>query len=172
MRQTNRFEYAENSFGQMLLLPYEDSSMAMLLVLPQKELGWATGRASVDLSQLESYVAALRPTRLRVVIPKFSFNTRMSLREHLEADMPTPFSHKADFTGICSTEDLKLSDVAHQAFVDVDEAGTEAGAASAAVIVQKSEVPDLQFVADHPFVFALLDRANGAIWFAGQVCQP
>jgi serpin B len=89
--------------------------------------------------------------------------------------MSTAFSSKADFSGISSNKDgLLLSEVVHKAYVDVDESGTEAAAATAVMAVggaAPQEAP-LAFRADHPFLFFLRDKTSGAILFAGRVSDP
>ncbi len=171
MRLTDSFRYVENDRFQALELAYTDNPMVMVVVLPRKEQAWSEFRKRLALSEIAALRETMQPTRVRVEMPKFSFPQQISMREHLEDKMPAAFSDKADFSGITESDDLQLHDIVHQAFISVDEVGTEASAASAVVIGIKSRA-DAEFLANRPFVFLLVDRRSGVTWFAGQLYQP
>ncbi|HNB03541.1 MAG TPA: serpin family protein, partial [Methanoregulaceae archaeon] len=103
--------------------------------------------------------------------------TKYSLPATLSAmGMPTAFSPSADLSGMDGTRNLYIGDVIHQAFVDVNEEGTEAAAATA-VVVQRAMVPMGQppipvFRADHPFLFLIQEDESGLILFIGRVEHP
>jgi serpin B len=112
-----------------------------------------------------------------VYFPKFTLETHYSLPGTLGAmGMPTAFTGNADFSGMDGTKNLLISDVIHQAFVDVNEEGTEAAAATAVVMklaaapVNPDPVP--VFRADHPFIFLVQDDETGSILFMGRVVNP
>jgi len=115
-----------------------------------------------------------------VYLPKFKLRSQLGLSDALkQLGMATAFSDAADFSAMSSSEALKISEVIHQAVVDVDEKGTEAAAATAVVIMPTSaafpvrEPPQpILFRADHPFVFAIRDLRTGAIRFLGRMEQP
>ena len=88
--------------------------------------------------------------------------------------MTTAFEDTADLSGMNGKTDLKITAVIHKAFVKVDEEGSEAAAATAVVVGIKSAAPQepIEFVADHPFLYAIVDRATGAILFFGRVANP
>jgi serpin B len=86
--------------------------------------------------------------------------------------MPVAFSDNADFSGMDGTRNLSISEVIHQAFVKVDEEGTEAAAATAVVMRVKSAMPVNVFKADHPFIFIIQERETGNILFMGRVVDP
>ena len=87
--------------------------------------------------------------------------------------MQDAFTGVADFSGMAGNRDLFISDVIHQAFVSVDEAGTEAAAATA-VIIARLAVPaePVEVTVDHPFIFMIRDIETGAILFVGRVVNP
>ena len=89
--------------------------------------------------------------------------------------MPLAFSDNADFSGMDGTRNLVISDIVHKAYIEVNEEGTEAAAATGGVFESKAifqEQPVPVFRADHPFLFFIQDRDTGAILFMGRVMNP
>ena len=155
-------------------LRYVGGTLAMTLVLPEP------GR----LDDVEALVAerdwsvvldAPSYDRLELHLPRFTVRAGARLREVLVAlGMPTAFTDEADFSGSRSTRTLKISEVLHEAFVAVDEEGTEA-AAAAAVVMQRAAAmpqPPVPFVVDRPFLFAIHEIHTGAVLFLGRVEDP
>jgi serine protease inhibitor len=111
-------------------------------------------------------------------LPRFTANQRLSMAPLLDSlGMKTAFTDSADFSRMCATEPLKINSVIHQAFVTVGEKGTEAAAATAVSMVAGSAAPREEpkpklFIADHPFLFFIVDERNGGILFAGRVDMP
>ena len=124
-----------------------------------------------------SWIAALSSTRTEVLLPRFRASSSFELAKELGAlGMPRAFAFPAaDFSGIDGTHELFIGSVVHQAFVDVDEHGTEAAAATAVMMragaAPPSEKP-VVFRADHPFLFFIRDTQNGALLFAGRLANP
>ncbi len=166
-------QYAEGADYQVVDVPYDGGKLAMRIVLP------ATGQldtvrtaiTSEWLAQVDSSMKA-RPVDLS--LPKFSFSWgTTSLKPALEGmGMTSAFSQQADFSGMNADNELFIGDVLQQAFIGVDEAGTEAAAATA-VIVLGNGIPEdpATFTADRPFVFFIRD-ASGSVLFSGQVTDP
>ena len=113
---------------------------------------------------------------IRVFLPKFKMTSRFSLKETLsKMGMPLAFDvgGSADFSGISSRGDLFLSDVVHKAFVEVNEEGTEAAAATGVMVAATAMAPrPIEFRADHPFVFLIKDNKTDSILFIGRVTDP
>jgi serpin B len=109
-----------------------------------------------------------------VQMPKFKFDYELSVKEALKAlGMGIAFeAGKADFTGINSKGQPFIQDVLHKAFVGVDEAGTEAAAASAVIVGDKSVPEPAAIALDHPFLLFIRDDATGSILFVGRVVDP
>jgi serpin B len=127
-------------------------------------------------TSIATWARALSSTEVNVKLPRFTMTSRFSLADKLGAmGMPLAFDPaKADFSGIDGTKELYLGDVIHQAFVAVDEKGTEAAAATAVVAVAGAAMPvapPVDFRADHPFVFFIRDT-RGAVLFMGRVADP
>jgi serpin B len=168
---------------KLLELPYKGGDASMLFILPDKKDGLAEVEASLGTAKLDAWRAALAPRTVAVSIPRFEVSPTpsMSLGKHLVSlGMSDAFErNKADFTGIANPADrrdrLDIDKVFHKAFVKVDEKGTEAAAATAVVMERGGgppPAPPLEFNADHPFVFAILDNATGLVLFLGRVSDP
>lgn len=164
--------YAAGQGYQVVELPYKGGEMSMVILVPDTgqfeafEAALDAGRAGEILGELEAKQVDLK-------LPKFSYESSFSLAQKLaEMGMPNAFKG-ADFSGMDGTDQLFISDVFHKAFVAVDEAGTEAAAATA-VVVGKMALPmvDVQLVVDRPFIFLIRDVNNGTVLFVGRVMNP
>lgn len=144
----------------------------MLVLLP-KEDDLESVEKSLDVEKLNEWRSSLDEKQVDVYMPRFKLETKYFLPETLKAmGMPTAFSTNADFSGMDGTKNLFISDVIHQAFVEVNEEGTEAAAATA-VVMKLSAIPRITvFRADHPFIFMIQDRETGNILFMGRVTDP
>ena len=165
------FNYHENEELQILELLYEGEDLSMLIILP-KENDLKSLEDSFSLEKLYKLRNNLGEQQVDVYIPKFKFETKYFMVKTLEEmGMPTAFSMDADFSGMDGTTDLFIANVIHQAFVDVNEEGTEAAAATGVVMELKAAMPTV-FRADHPFIFMIQERESGNILFLGRVINP
>jgi len=174
MHQTQRLGYAGMGGVQVLSLPYRDARMSMIILLPRKNSSLEGLEARLDPEQLATWLSALRPTRVRVALPRFEFESFFDLTETLaEMGMRDAFDGgRADFSNMTEVE-LFISLVMHKAFVAVDEQGTEATAATAVLMATGAPAePTVEFRADHPFLFLIQHRDTGAILFFGRVADP
>lgn len=176
MNQQARFGYAEAETLQVLEMPYEGEELSMVILLPKQTDG--IGQLGQDLT-VENLTQWLDKTRNRdviVTIPKFKMTSKFSMGNVLQAmGMKDAFSEAADFSGMTGRRDLFLSAVIHQAYVDVNEEGTEAAAATGALMTLTSAMPEptpVVFCADHPFLFLIRDKATGSILFLSRVMNP
>jgi len=167
------FNYLETEKLQILEMPYDGEELSMLVLLPQED-SLVTLEESLNLDNLAQWREMLSQQPVNVFMPKFTFETKYFLNQDLqEMGMPTAFSMQADFSGMDGTKDLFISKVIHQAFIEVNEEGTEAAAATAVVIELKSVGPSVAvFRADHPFIFLIQDNQSGNILFLGRVVNP
>ena len=174
------FNYAENSNLQILEMPYSGNELSILLLLPKND----------NLTKLESILSTknisdwkknLEEQRVKIYIPKFKFETKYFMADDLkEMGMPLAFSDSADFFGMTASgkKDLKIDEAIHQAFVEVNEEGTEAAAATAVTMAplgaagpqKEPKIPI--FRADHPFIFLIQQKSTGDILFMGRVVNP
>jgi serpin B len=176
MHQTGRFRYADDASIQLLELPYKGDSLSMVILLPKTIDGLTQLESSLSFAKLQTWLAALSPRRVQVSLPKFKLTETFELRDALsEMGMPMAFERgKADFSGMTGTRDYAISAVVHKAFVEVQEQGTEAAAATAVVAARAAIVaaPPAAFRADHPFFFLIRDTRNGSILFLGRLVSP
>ena len=172
-----RFNYAEVDKTQILELPYEGEDLSMLLILPEEDNLKKLER-SISAEKLSDWRSALKKQRVDVYIPKFKFETKYFMAETLkEMGISDAFVFgAADFSQMDGTKDLYISDVIHQAFVEVNEEGTEAAAATAVIMTwgsvggEKAITP--VFRADHSFIFIIQQKETGNILFIGRVSDP
>lgn len=180
MRNTTNYAIARDADVQVLELPYAGEELSMLVVLPNARNGLAAVERSLSVAKIDAWVSALSGERVEVALPKLTIagGDSLELKDPLKAlGMQLAFDdRRADFTGIGRFRDdtLYISNVFHKAFVEVNEEGTEAAAASAVVMQVRGAGPAeaRRFVADHPFLFLIRDRRSGAILFLGRVVDP
>ncbi len=171
MRQEETFPYVRFDIGQAVELPYNGEQVAMLLLVPD-ERQYETFEASLDFDRYEEIVVALQEQRVALGLPKFVFSYDVALPNHLkDLGMTDAFiPGAADFSGMNGTRELFISDVLHKAFITVNEAGTEAAAATAVVVAPTAEPGEpVVFTIDRPFLFVIRDTPTGAILFVGRV---
>jgi serpin B len=165
------FRYMRNGDVIALDLPYTGGDLSMILLLPPENRPLSDLEKKLTADNLEAWVRAMKPGRVMVTLPKFKVESQFSLTTALSTlGMPLVFSTKADLSGIGRRKDLYLSDVVHKAYVDVNELGTEAAAATAVVSRLKMGPP--AFTANRPFVFLIRDNRSGSVLFLGRVMNP
>jgi serpin B len=172
MASSGELRYAAGDGWQAVELPYLGRQLAMTVVVPDD---LAAFEAGLDAPGLASIIGALAAQPVRLWLPRFGIETTASLADALRAlGMPLAFDpDRADFSGITGSPDLFISDVVHQANIDVDEEGTEAAAATGVVMDLRAAALDPVTVrADRPFLFALRDVPTGAVLFLGRVTDP
>jgi len=173
MRQSESFGYTEGEGYQAVELLYDGRELSMVLLLP--EAGhFEEFEASLSADRVNSIIRDLENKRIALTLPKFEFESEFSLVKALAAlGMPIAFTEAADFSGMTGTRELLIGAVLHKAFVSVDEAGTEAAAATA-VEMELTSVPEvpIEVTVDRPFVFLIRDLETGTVLFVGRVTNP
>ena len=174
MRQTFSFPYGKGDGWQAVELPYLGRKVALLVIVPD-EGRFAEVESTLAGGLIDQAVASLgEGAEVDLTLPKFQFRTQADLKDALVGlGMKSAFGLDADFSGMTKQEDLFISDVIHEAYIAVDEEGTEAAAATA-VIMRASAMPmqPVQLTVDRPFIFALRDLETGALLFFGRVTDP
>jgi serpin B len=182
MTQTSYFDHAVHADDGLAVLqmPYEGRELGMVVLLPEKKDGLPALEASLDAEHFEKWVGGLSGKRVTVQLPKFEIapGEAMLLSPVLQGmGIEKMFDAKgADLTGIApAKEQLYIAEGYHKAFIEVDESGTEAAAATAMVAVAGAAPPSdppPSFIADHPFVYMIRDLKTGTILFIGRVADP
>ena len=173
MRQTESFGYTEGIDFKAVELQYDGQELSMVIVLP-KAGQFDSLEAKLDAEFFGSIIEKLERNEVALTMPKFEYESSLGLKQALNTlGMGVAFTEDADFSGMNGQRDLLIQDVLHKAFVSVDEAGTEAAAATA-VIVGVTSVPaqPIEVNIDRPFIFVVRDIPTNSIIFVGRVLNP
>ena len=174
MKQTESFGYFQGQGFQALELGYDGGGLSMLILLPEPGQ-FEAFEEELNAQRVDDIIGGLQPVRLALTMPGFEFDSEFSLKDTLDGmGMSVAFTDGADFSGMTGNRELFISDVIHKAFVAVDEAGTEAAAATAVIMAAISAPvePPVQVTIDRPFIFLIRDIETGAILFVGRVLNP
>ena len=177
MKQTGYFNYASGERCKMIHLPYKGDKQSMVIVL-QNGIG--------DMEATEEEIQRICFDKLKysakqqvnISFPKFKMTMPLSLKDYFKKlGMINPFEEFANFSQMDSLKSLHISEIVHKAFVEVDEKGTEAAAATAVVMSVTTDasfhIPIvISFVADHPFLYYIIDNETNSILFMGRMCEP
>ncbi|XP_006888812.1 PREDICTED: leukocyte elastase inhibitor-like [Elephantulus edwardii] len=180
-KKTYPYGYIDEVKCYVLVLPYKDNDLSMVILLPHDIEDDSTGLKKIEeqltLDKLDEWTNSdnLKPIQIKVSLPRFKLEERYNLNSHLaRLDVQDIFNpSKADLSGISGATDLFISDVVHQSFVEVNEGGTEAAAATRTSISQDSTVMYFRhFNANHPFLFFIKHNASKCILFFGRFASP
>jgi len=176
MYQTEHFQYADCDTFQMLQMPYKGGELAMVVLLPKQIGGLPALEGQLSAAMIAERLRSLKHENVRLYLPRFTMTWRVLLAGVLKKmGMPLAFNGaKADFTAMNGgKEPLWIDEVIHKAFVDVNEEGTEAAAATAVVMIGTGMPRQpVVFRADRPFLFLIRDTRSGAVLFMGRVMNP
>jgi serpin B len=174
MHSSAHYDYMEGADFQGLKLPYAGNELAMYILLPRDAAGLPQLEKELTPKLLSDSFGRFFSRQVAVTMPKFKMTGEYELRPPLEAmGMPAAFEG-ADFSGMTGKQDLSISNVIHKAFVEVNEEGTEAAAATGVVMAFAMARPaePAVFRADHPFLFVIRDEKSGAFLFLGRLADP
>jgi serine protease inhibitor len=172
--------YPDQDGFTMLELAYKGEKLSLIVLLPQAADGLPALEKMLTAANLKTWIGTLRRRRVDVFLPKFKLETSYEMKKPLIAmGMPRAFDYKsAQFSGMNANgrDELFISKVLHKAFVDVNEKGTEAAAATAVIMAKRAMVIAKPFTpifrADKPFVFLIYDKHNGNVLFLGRMMKP
>jgi len=164
--------YGEGADYAAVALPYDGNELSMVMILPPQG-GLDAFEASLTPARLTTLLDTMGGRGVSITLPRFKVESSFSLADQLsKLGMTAAFSDAADFTGINPKGGLSIGSVVHKAFVDVDEAGTEAAAATAVTIGVTSAPEPAEIHLDHPYLFLIRDNKSGTILFLGRVEDP
>jgi len=177
MHRAGAYLYYDAGTFQMLELPYKGGELSMTVLLPKKTDDLPALEESFTSEAVAQWILKLtRVPRVVLTLPRFTMTQRFELGQTLsDMGMPLAFSQRADFSGMTGQRGFLISAAIHKAFVDVNETGTEAAAATGAVMLGmavRREPPPIIFQADHPFLFMIRETKSGSILFLGRVTDP
>jgi serpin B len=175
MRGTAARDYVRGDGYQAVLLPYAGARLAMAVVLPDGPLA-GLHRKLADGGSLHGLLAGAARRQVTLALPRFRLEAAFDLVPVLRRlGVREAFGEEADFSGITESARPKIGAIAHKAYIDVDEHGTEAAAATAVVMVPLAAMrlpPPVTMVVDRPFLFAIIETVTGLPLFLGQVTRP
>jgi len=168
--------YADSDDCQVLLLPcIGRSGLVFVVILPKKRDGLADLERSLTYSRVEKLLSEFRNPEIDLSLPRFKVQSQLDLKPVLTAlGIELAFKKTADFSGISDCQPLWVSAASHKAFLDVNERGIEAAAASGFEGTNDGidESKRVTFKADHPFMFLIRHRKSGQIFFMGRLADP
>ena len=173
MHQRVTVPYGVGEGWQAVRIPYAGNELGMLVVLP--DIGsYEQVEDSLSLGLLDTVSGALSLEPVMLSLPKWEMRTQVGLVPPLRAlGLSEAISGAADFSGMTGERNLFISEVVHEAWISADEAGTEAAAATAAIMsLTALPLDPIPFTVDRPFIFALEDIETGSILFMGRVVDP
>nr|MDO8109877.1 serpin family protein [Candidatus Sigynarchaeota archaeon] len=171
-------KYAEDAAVQYIELPYQGETMVMGIILPRRRDGLPEIEQKLSIDDFNHLSRFSMRQPVDIFLPRFKLDSTFDLEKTLQAmGMMLPFQPLvADFSGITGPPGVVISKLIHKAFVDVNEEGTEAAAATAILVLPSGAPgkpqPPPEFKADHPFIFIIKDTSTNAILFIGHVALP
>jgi len=177
MHQTERFSYGKGDGVQLAELPYDRNALSMVVLLPDKGDGLAELEQQITAEKVAAWRGKMKRRQVQLSMPRFKMTREFSLKDVLSSlGMVDAFTSAADFSGMDGSKKLSIQHVIHKAFVDVNEEGTEAAAATAVAVGVTSAIiepePPVVLKIDHPFLFAICERQTGSVLFIGRVVDP
>ena len=168
------FYYTETDDLQILELPYTGDDISMIILLP-KNNDLSPIIDTIESDMFSEWIGSMAETKVDIYLPKFKVETSYSLGDYLiELGMNIPFTSAANFSGITGGRDLFISKVIHKAFIDVNEEGTEAAAATAVImeLTVNGGSSRIVFDCNHPFMYLIQHKQTGTILFMGSISDP
>jgi serpin B len=179
MRSVRRAPYFETEDFQVVKLPYASGLFSMMIILPRERDGLSAVEGQIDARTLDSICSKPESKRVDLNLPKFKIESSLDVADAVKKlGVKSAFDKNlADFSLMNGRHDLVINAALHKAFVEIDENGTEAAAATAIAIARATSVlprddEPVVFRADHPFIFLIRDEASGTILFMGRMAKP
>ncbi len=173
MHNEGEYAWMQTELYSAIELPYQSDLSSMYVILPNADADIAMILNEFDGETFEKICQSMEKEKLRIGIPKFNLSSRTQMKKQLmKMGMERAFTMNANFKGMNGKRNLMIDEVIHQAVIDVNEAGTEASAATAVVVREKQQKAAPEFIADRPFIFVIKENKLGSILFAGVLENP
>ncbi|NEN92014.1 MAG: serpin family protein [Okeania sp. SIO3H1] len=178
MLQLSQYSYYENQTFQAISLPYGEGRVSMYVFLPKEEIGLEKFHQTLNEENWENWMLKFESQKITLTLPKFKNEYEVSINDILKTlGMEIAFDRKtADFSGMCSiTSELYINEIKHKTFVEVNEKGTEAAAATSIVMpvpLSMEIETSLDMFVNRPFFCAIRDNNSGTILFMGEITNP
>ncbi|MGO8925855.1 MAG: serpin family protein [Limisphaerales bacterium] len=178
MHHFDTVKYMENGSFQAVELPYAGHELSLVVLLPRKIGGCRALEGRLSPALLSHCIKEMKSQRVELFLPRFKVESYFKLKDTLsKMGMSDAFGPQADFSGMDGTRNLYISAVFHKAWVDVNEEGTEAAAATVVTmelkgVLRRPPAPPPVFRADHPFIFCIRDTRSGSLLFLGRLADP
>ncbi|MBO7571389.1 MAG: serpin family protein [Bacteroidales bacterium] len=172
---TQNVELSENDEAQMMKIDYENNKASMFIIMPKENVDIDTYISDFDKDKFDALVKSLQTFKADVSMPKFKIESRFEMKKYLmDMGIKAAFSKSADFSKMNGKSNLLIDEVIHKAVVEVSEKGTEAAAATAVVVREKTMVVNKnpKVTINRPFVFIIRENGNNAILFIGKYVKP
>lgn len=169
MHQKNNFRYAETKWLQIIELPYKESAFTLIIILPKTDK-YQQVESSLSSETIDSLLNEAKPMQVNLSIPKFKMEYGADFSETMEAiGISDAFGKNADFSGIDGNKELYISKVIHKSTITIDEKGTEAAGATAAIMDRKMAIDQtVDFDANRSFIYFIRDNQSGVLLFTGR----
>ena len=176
MKKKEILPYFENEEFQFISKPYKSSNISFCILLPKERFGIEAIEKKMSSDFFDKILDNIHDTKTNLLIPHIKFESSYELSDVLKnAGLKSAFTNEADFSGITNEKPVRIGQVLHKTWIELDEEKTEAAAATAMNVVIGYAVPrddSKDFIANHPFVFFILDNSNRAILFMGRYIIP
>jgi len=173
MHNEGEYAWMQGENYAALELPYQSELSSMFVILPNTNSDIYSLLEKFDAETFNQMCQNMKKEKLRIGIPKFNLSSRTEMKKQLmKMGMIRAFTQDANFKGMNGKRNLMIDEVIHQAVIDVNEAGTEASAATAVVVREKQQKVVPEFIADRPFIFVIKENKLGSILFAGVLENP
>jgi len=173
MQVEGTFNYTSQEAFTAVELPYGDSAFSMMVLLPKPDVTIASLVEALNADSWDSWFNAAYPANVLIQLPKFKYGFKSLLNDPLvNLGLGIAFSGSADFTNITPGGGIYISRVIHQTFIDVNEEGTEAAAATIVEMIELAAPEITHFRADKPFLYMIRENSTGALLFMGKVGKP
>lgn len=173
MHNRQKYNYFKDDNIQVIEIPYQDDQASMFILLPSDSIDVEDFAANLSYEEFMSLSSKCEFQKVDLLLPKFKVESRYKLKETLMAmGMVKAFTGKANFNKMNGRSDLMIDNVIHQSFIEIDEQGTEAAAATAVVVREKSGKPITYMNINRPFVYVIKDNVKNSVLFIGKLVNP